>query len=128
MRTFASVPPPPVYGGPVPHLALVIMALLPSLLRVILLIGSFALSLILNHCSTNLWRIIEQGFYPHDPNNFTPREEVDNQYNHSALFILQDAVPPEDLAHLRPFTRTKDCWEHIVSMYKGSSSIQCQTL
>ena len=26
----------------------------------------------LNHVNTNLWRIIEQGFYPHDPSNFTP--------------------------------------------------------
>ena len=49
---------------------------------------------------------------------------MDNQYNHSALFILQDAVPPEDLSHLRPFTHAKDCWEHIISAYKGSSSIQ----
>ena len=47
-----------------------------------------------------------------------------NQYNHPAWFILQDAVPPEDLSHLCPFTHAKDCWEHIVSMYKGSSSIQ----
>ena len=50
---FAHVEPPLVYGGPVP-------------------------STHLNHCSTNLWRIIEQGFYPHDPNNFTPREEANN--------------------------------------------------
>ena len=57
-------------------------------------------------------------------NNLTPREEADNQYNHSALFILQSAVPPKDLSHLRPFSHAKDCWEHIISLYKGSSSIQ----
>ena len=28
------------------------------------------------------------------------------------------------ICHLRPFTRAKDCWEHIISLYKGSSSIQ----
>ena len=33
-------------------------------------------------------------------------------------------MPPEELAHLRPFTHAKDAWEHIVSLYKGSSSIQ----
>ena len=27
----------------------------------------------LKHVNTNLWRIIEEGFYPHDPSNFTPR-------------------------------------------------------
>jgi len=43
----------------------------------------------LKHVNTNLWRIIEEGFYPHDPSNFTPREAVDNQFNDSALFIIQ---------------------------------------
>ena len=52
-------------------------------------------------------RIIEQGFYPHDPNNLTLREEADHQFNDSALFILQAAVPPEELAHLCPFTPEK---------------------
>ena len=49
----------------------------------------------LKHVNTNLWRIIEEGFYPHDPSNFTPREAVDNQFNESALFIIQDAILPE---------------------------------
>ena len=69
-------------------------------------------------------RVIEEGYYPRDPRNLTPGEEVDKQLNSSALFILQAAVPTEDLSHLWPFTVAKECWEHIVSMYKGSSSIQ----
>ena len=68
--------------------------------------------------------IIEQGFYPHDPSNFTPREVADHQFNESALFILQEAIPPEDIAHLRPFTVAKEAWHHVVSLYKGSASIQ----
>ena len=48
----------------------------------------------LNHVNTNLWRIIEEGFYPHDRSNFTPREAADNQFNENALFIIQDAIPP----------------------------------
>ena len=78
----------------------------------------------LNHSSTNLWIIIEQGFYPHDPSNFTPREAADHQFNESALFILQEAIPAEDIAHLRPVTVAKEAWEHVVSLYKGSASIQ----
>ena len=78
----------------------------------------------LKHVNTNLWRIIEEGFYPHDPSNFTPREVVDNQFNESALFIIQDAIPLEDIAHLRPFTVAKEAWHHVVSLYKGSASIQ----
>ena len=68
--------------------------------------------------SPNIWRIIEEGFYPHDRSNFTPREAADNQFNENALFIIQDAIPPEDLAHLRPFTVAKDAWRHVVSLYR----------
>ena len=78
----------------------------------------------LNHSPTNLWRIIEQGFYPHDPSNFTPREAADHQFNESALFIRQEAIPTEDIAHLRPFTLAKEAWQHVISIYKGSASIQ----
>ena len=78
----------------------------------------------LNHVNTNLWRIIEEGFHPHDPSNFTPRETADNQFNKNSLFIIQDAIPLEDIAHLRPFTVAKEAWHHVVSLYKGSASIQ----
>ena len=78
----------------------------------------------LNHVNTNLWRIIEEGFHPHDRSNFTLREVVDNQFNESALFIIQDAIPPEDLAHLRPFSMAKDARRQVVSLYRGSASIQ----
>ena len=54
----------------------------------------------------------------------TPREEVDNQLNHSALFILQAAMHPEELHNLHPFTIVKDAWAHINSLFKGSSGIQ----
>ena len=49
---------------------------------------------------------------------------VDHQFNKNALFIIQDAIPSEDLAHLRPFTMAKEAWRHVVSLYKGSASIQ----
>ena len=78
----------------------------------------------LNHVNTNLWRIIEQGFYLHDPSNFTPREAADHQFNENALFIIQDAIPSKDIAHLRPFTVAKEACHHVVSIYKGSASIQ----
>ena len=70
-------------------------------------------------------RIIEQGFYPHDPYNLTPREAADHQFNVSVLCILQEAIPPEDIAHLRPFSVAKEAWEHVGSLYKRSASIQC---
>ena len=71
----------------------------------------------LKHVNTNLWRIIEEGFYPHDPSNFTPQEEVDNQFNESALFIIQDAILPEDLPHLRPHAMAKEAWKCVERLY-----------
>ena len=49
---------------------------------------------------------------------------MNHQFNKSALFILQEAIPPEDIAHLQPFTVAKEAWQHVVSIYKGSASIQ----
>ena len=49
---------------------------------------------------------------------------MDNQFNGNALFIIQDAVPPEDLPHLRPFTMAKDAWHCVISLYKGRARIQ----
>jgi hypothetical protein len=98
--TYASVPPPPVYGGPVPTPHINHLGPPPKLVKGDFANWVFRIKSHLNHSSTNLWRIIEHGFYPHDPSNLIPREEVDNQFNHSALFILQSAVPPEDQAHL----------------------------
>jgi hypothetical protein len=40
-------------------------------------------------------------------------------------FIIQDAVPPEDLPHLRPFAMAKDACHCVVSLYKGNAIIQC---
>ena len=74
--------------------------------------------------NTNLWRIIEQGFYPHDPSNFTPREAADHQFNENALFIIQDAILPEDLPHLRPHAMAKEAWKCVERLYRGSASIQ----
>ena len=56
--------------------------------------------------------------------NLTPREAVDDQFNENALFIIQDAIPPEDLPHLRPYSMAKDAWHQVVSLYRGSASIQ----
>jgi len=122
---FGNVEPPLTYGGPVPSTHMNHVGPPPKLVKN----EDFASWVYrfkrhLNHSSTNLWRIIEQGFYPHDPSNLNPREATDHQFNESALFILQEAIPPEDIAHLHPFTVAKEAWQHVVSIYKGSASIQ----
>ena len=45
----------------------------------------FEMKSYLQSSSNQLWRIIEQGYHPYDPNNLTPREEVDYQLNSCAL-------------------------------------------
>jgi hypothetical protein len=124
MGIHASVGPPPDYGGPVPSPRINPLGAPPKLDLNNFHDCVFRIKSHLNHSSTQLWRVIEQGFHPHDRYNMTPREKVDNQLNHSALFILQSAMPPKELSHLRPFTTSKDAWDHIVSLYKGSSIIQ----
>ena len=46
--------------------------------------------------STELWRIIEDGFKPQDPKNLTRREVVDMQLNATALHMIQRALTPKD--------------------------------
>ena len=123
---FAHVEPPLVYGGPVPSTHLNHAGPPPKIVKNEDFDSwVYHFKRHLNHVNTNLWRIIEEGFYLHDPSNFTPREAADNQFNENALFIIQDAIPPEDLPHLRPFTLAKDAWHCVVSLYRGSASIQC---
>ena len=122
---FTHVEPPPVYGGTLPSTHLNHAGPAPKIEKNVDFDSwVYHFKRHLNHVNTNLWRIIEEGFYPHDRSNFTPREVVDHQFNENALFIIQDAIPHEDLAHLRPFTMAKDAWHHVVSLYRGSASIQ----
>ena len=121
---FAHVEPP-VYGGPIPSTHLNHAGPPPKYEKGVDFDNwVYRFKRHLKHVNTNLWRVIEEGFYPHDPSNFTPREAVDNQFNESALFIIQDAILPEDLPHLRPHAMSKDAWQCVVSLYRGSASIQ----
>ena len=112
---FAHVEPPLVYGGPLPSTHLNHAGPAPKIEKNVEFDSwVYRFKRHLNHVNTNLWRIIEEGFYPHDRSNFTPREAVDNQFNENALFIIQEAIPPEDLPHLRPYSLAKDAWRQVV--------------
>ena len=122
---FAHVEPPLVYGGLVPSTHLNHAGPPPKIVKNEDFDSwVYRFKRHLNHVNTNLWRIIEEGFYPRHRSNFTPREAVDNQFNENALFIIQDAIIPEDLPHLRPYAMAKDAWQCVVSLYRGSASIQ----
>ena len=116
---------PPTYGGPIPSTHLNHAGPPPKIVKNEDFDSwVYRFKRHLNHVNTNLWRIIEEGFYPHDRSNFTPREVMDNQFNESALFIIQDAILPEDLPHLRPHAMAKDAWKCVERMYRGSARIQ----
>ena len=105
---FAHVAPP-VYGGPIPSTHLNHAGPPPKIVKNEDFDSwVYRFKRHLNHVNTNLWRIIEEGFHPHDRSNFTLREAVDHQFNENALFIIQDAVLLEDLPHLRHFAMAKD--------------------
>jgi hypothetical protein len=57
---------------------------------------------------THLWRVIQNGFAPHDPLNLTRREEVDEQLNAIAKHHLQQAVPDTHAAHINNLSTAKE--------------------
>jgi hypothetical protein len=58
--------------------------------------------------STELWRIIKEGFKPHDPNNLSRRDVVDDQLNATALHMIHMAVSPKDRTHIRTLKTAKE--------------------
>ena len=75
--TFASVPPPLVYGGPVHPPHIVNLGPPPKLVKNDFANWVFRIESHLDHSSIQLMRVIEEGYYPRDPRNLTPREEAD---------------------------------------------------
>ena len=63
----------------------------------------------LNSSCIKLWRVIQNGFKPVDPNNPIRREVVDHQLDSTALHILQQAVGEKELSHIQQFsTRSEE--------------------
>ena len=76
---FAHVEPPLTSGGPIPSTHLNHAGPPPKIVKNEDFDSwVYRFKRHLNHVNTNLWRIIEQGFYPRDPSNFTPREAADH--------------------------------------------------
>ncbi|KAK1663235.1 hypothetical protein QYE76_051394 [Lolium multiflorum] len=77
---------------------------------------------ILGHASNELWRIIEEGFKPYNPNKLTRREAVDSQLNVTALHMIQTSVGTKDLSRIRNFTTAKEAWDGLAASCIGSES------
>jgi hypothetical protein len=74
--------------------------------------------------STNLWRVIKNGFAPHDPLNLIGREEVDEQLNATAKHLLQQAVLDTHAAHIKNLSTAKEVWDYLTMLFIGNESIQ----
>src|SRR4051812_8575389 len=78
----------------------------------------------LKSCSIEVWNIIELGFAPVFPENMTRREVVDFQLNSSALNIIQNAMTPKELAHIRTCKTVKGACEKLGSLFTRNDSIR----
>jgi hypothetical protein len=74
--------------------------------------------------STELWRIIEEGYSPRDPMNLTRREVVDDQLNAIAINMIHLDVTPKDHAHIRSLKTAKEAWDKLGKLFLGNGSIQ----
>ena len=73
---------------------------------------------------THLWRIVEQGFHLVEPNNLTPREDINSQLNATALHTIQSAATDEYLPHIQMCKTAKDAWQKLDNLFLGNKSIQ----
>jgi hypothetical protein len=71
-----------------------------------------------------LWRVVQKGFKPHDPNNLTRREVVDAQLDSTALVILQNAVGPKEIPHIQKFDTAKETWDALEVRFVGNDSMK----
>ncbi|KAK1692593.1 hypothetical protein QYE76_009290 [Lolium multiflorum] len=74
--------------------------------------------------STELWRIIEEGYSPRDPKNLTRREVMDDQLNATAINMIHMPVTPKDHAHIRSLKTAKEAWDKLDKIFLGNESIQ----
>jgi hypothetical protein len=78
----------------------------------------------LNSSSIELWRIVVEGYKPHNPNGLSRREVVDCQLNATALYMIQQAVSEDDRPYIEKATTANDAWDILAKVFLGSSSMR----
>jgi hypothetical protein len=121
-----AVPPQGSYATcvPVPMPHIVSQGLPPALDSTNFENWQFLMQSHVRSSSTELWRIIKEGFKPYDPSNLTRREVVDDQLNATALHMIHLAVSPKDRAHIRMLKTAKEAWDKLDEVFLGNESIQ----
>ena len=66
---------------------------------------------------------MQKGFKPFDPDNLTRREVVDAQLDSTAFLILQQAVGPKELPHIKKYDTAKETWDALETRFLGNDSM-----
>jgi hypothetical protein len=122
----ASIPPPNTYSPPpihypMPHINN--MGSPPKLDSHNFIKWQGLIKSHISSSSTHLWRVIQNGFAPHNPLNLTRREEVDEQLNATAKHLLQQAMPDTHAAHINNLCTAKEVWDYLTMLFIGNESI-----
>ncbi|KAK1681137.1 hypothetical protein QYE76_041985 [Lolium multiflorum] len=89
---------------------------------IVVLLWSKTLKVAFVGASNELWRIIQEGFKPYNPDKLTRREAVDSQLNNTALHMIQTSVGTKDLPRVRNYTTAKEAWDGLAASCIGSES------
>ena len=68
--------------------------------------------------SVHLWRVVLNGYNPVDPTNLTRQEEIDEQLDANAKYILESAMTANDEDQVRNLKTTKEAWDYLSSVYE----------
>jgi hypothetical protein len=72
--------------------------------------------------STHLWRVIQNGFAPHDPLNLSGREEVDEQYHRQSSHPTSRV--DTHATHINNLSTAKEVWDYLTMLFVGNESIR----
>ena len=125
-QNFSAMPGPTYTGPPLPAPHYAHVGNPPMLDASSFANWQFLMRSHLSSASTELWRIVEEGYYPVDPSDITTGEYADKQHNATALNHIQRALTSKDLAHIRKFTIAKEAWDYLTNLFIGNESSKCQ--
>ena len=102
---------------PIPHPHVNIRGDPPKLDTAMFANWQFLMTSHMNSACIDLWRIVQEGFYVHDPSKLSRREVVDKQLNATALHMIHVAVGEKYLAHIQHLTTAKEAWDTLTDTW-----------
>lgn len=109
---------------PIPHPHINLRGDPPKLDTTMFANWQFLMTSYLDSACIELWRIIQEGFKAHDPNNLTRREVVDKQLNATALHMIHVAVGEKNMPHIQHLTTAKEAWKALSDEFVGNESMK----